>query len=270
MASSTGYALGYADAEKQRLVRQAVRFEPILEAFLRDAGIREGDRVLDVGAGLGDVSLVLARPVTDRGAVLGLERDAASIETARARAATIGVRNVTFIHGDIGAFESDERFDGVVGRFILVFPPEPVAVIRKLAALLRPGGVIAFQEPLREATQAINAHLPLQHACGVRLRDAFARARADTEIGGKLYALFQAAGLPAPQLRCDAPIDGSDQMAWYAYELLMSVMRGTGDRDERAQLGELESLPRRLSDEMKAAKSSCAGPVLIGAWTQVP
>ncbi|MBV8374453.1 MAG: methyltransferase domain-containing protein [Candidatus Eremiobacteraeota bacterium] len=270
MASSTGYALGYAEAEKQRLVRQAVRFEPILEAFLRDAGIREGDRVLDVGSGLGDVSLTLGRLVTYRGAVLGLERDGASIRTARSRVAKIGMRNVTFVQADVATFESDERFDAVVGRFILVFLPERVAVIRGLARLLRPGGVIAFQEPLREATQAINAHLPLQYACGTRLRDAFAQAGADTEIGGKVYALFQESGLRAPQLHCGAPIDGSDELALYAYDLLVSVLRGTTNCGERTELDECESLPRRLSAEMQAAKSCCAGPLVIGAWTQVP
>jgi ubiquinone/menaquinone biosynthesis C-methylase UbiE len=270
VGTSTGYALGYAEAEKQRLVRQAVRFEPILEAFLRDAGIREGDRVLDVASGQGDVSLVVGRLVTDRGAVLGVERDAASIEIARARAATIGMRNVKFVQADLGSFESDERFDAVVGRFILVFLPERAAVIRRLARLLRPGGVIAFQEPLREATQTMNAHLPLQHACGVKLREVFAQAGADTEIGRELYALFQEAGLRAPQLRCDAPIDGSDEMARYVYDLLVSALRGSGERDKHEKLGEFESLPRRLSAEMQSVKSCCAGPVLIGAWTQVP
>ncbi|MBV8197682.1 MAG: methyltransferase domain-containing protein [Candidatus Eremiobacteraeota bacterium] len=268
MASSTGYPLGYADAEKQRLVRQAVRFGAILEAFLRDAGIREGDRVLDVGSGLGDVALALARLVTYRGAVLGLERDTASIATARARVTTIGVRNVTFLQADVETFESAERFDAVVGRFILVFLPDRAAAIRRLGRLLRPGGVIAFQEPLREATQAINAHLPLQHACGARLREAFAQAGADTEIGGKVYALFQEAGLRAPQLRCDAPIDGSDEMACYAYDLLVSALH-SGKCGE-PQLAEFESLPHRLPAEMQSAKSCCAGPILIGAWAQVP
>jgi SAM-dependent methyltransferase len=173
------------------------------------------------------------------------------------------------VQADIGGFETDERFDAVVGRFILVFLPEPAAVIRRLARLLRPGGVIAFQEPVREATQAINAHLPLQHACGVRLREAFAKARADTEIGGKVHALFQEAGLRAPQLRCDAPIDGSDELACYAYDLLVSVQRSTAEHEEFAELGEFESLARRLSAEMQSAKSCCAGPVLIGAWSQV-
>ena len=270
MASSSGYALGYAEAERQRLVSQAVRLGPILEAFLRDVGIREGDRVLDVASGLGDVSLALARLVTYRGAVVGIERDAGSIGIARARVATVGMRNVTFVQADVNAFECDERFDAVVGRFILVFLPERVAVIRRLARLLRPGGVIAFQEPLREATQAINAHLPLQHACGTRLRGAFAQAGADTEIGGKVYSLFQEAGLNAPQLRCDAPIDGSDELACYAYELLISVLRGTADCGERPQLDEFESLPQLLSAEMQSANSCCAGPLLIGAWSQVP
>jgi hypothetical protein len=48
------------------------------------------------------------------------------------------------------------------------------------------------------------------------------------------------------------------------------VLRGTADRGEPVDLAEFESLPQRLSAEMQSAKSCCAGPVLIGAWTQVP
>ena len=82
-----GYLLGHTDAEHDRLIRQARRLAPITENFLRDAGIRPGQRVLDLGSGVGDVSMLAARMVGVSGEIVGVERDARSIAKARARVA---------------------------------------------------------------------------------------------------------------------------------------------------------------------------------------
>jgi ubiquinone/menaquinone biosynthesis C-methylase UbiE len=57
------YLLGSTEREHQRLIRQAAILDPITERFLRNAGIDHGQRVLDVGSGLGDVSMLAARLV---------------------------------------------------------------------------------------------------------------------------------------------------------------------------------------------------------------
>jgi hypothetical protein len=49
---SGGYYLGYSDVEVERLIRQAKRLAPVTEHFLREAGIKAGQRVLDVGSGV--------------------------------------------------------------------------------------------------------------------------------------------------------------------------------------------------------------------------
>ena len=53
---STDYPLGNTDAEHERLIRQAARVAPITERFFREAGIGLGQRVLDLGSGVGDVA----------------------------------------------------------------------------------------------------------------------------------------------------------------------------------------------------------------------
>jgi hypothetical protein len=66
------YALGSADAEQERLIRQAVWLAPYTEKFFREVGIGPGQRVLDLGSGVGDVALLLGRLVGAAGEVVGI------------------------------------------------------------------------------------------------------------------------------------------------------------------------------------------------------
>jgi ubiquinone/menaquinone biosynthesis C-methylase UbiE len=61
--SAPSYVLGSANTEHERLIRQAAIFDPISERLFREAGVGPGQRVLDVGSGLGDVSMLVARLV---------------------------------------------------------------------------------------------------------------------------------------------------------------------------------------------------------------
>src|SRR6516225_11897029 len=98
--SHADYLLGSTDAEHERLIRQAKRIAPITERFFRDAGIGPGQRVLDVGSGVGDVAMLAANLVGPSGEVVGVERDSTTIAKARARVAAAGLRNISFVHGD--------------------------------------------------------------------------------------------------------------------------------------------------------------------------
>jgi ubiquinone/menaquinone biosynthesis C-methylase UbiE len=67
------YALGSTDAEHERLIRQAARLAPLTERLFREAGIGPGQRVLDLGSGVGDVAMLVARLVGPSGEVVGIE-----------------------------------------------------------------------------------------------------------------------------------------------------------------------------------------------------
>ena len=54
--------------------------------------------------------------------------------------------NVTFRVGDPAEINFEEPFDAIVGRYALMFQSDPVAMLRKLARHVRPGGVIVFHE----------------------------------------------------------------------------------------------------------------------------
>jgi ubiquinone/menaquinone biosynthesis C-methylase UbiE len=92
------YVLGHTNAEQLRLIRQARVLAPFTDRLFRDAGIASGMRVLDVGCGMGDVTMLAAQLVGPTGRVVSIDRDQASIETARRRVSAIGLENVRFIN----------------------------------------------------------------------------------------------------------------------------------------------------------------------------
>src|SRR6202045_3684124 len=95
------YSLGSTDAEHERLIWQASRLAPLTERLFREAGIGPGQRVLDLGSGVGDVAMLVARLVGSSGEVVGIERDASSIARANARVTEAGLCNVSFTQTDV-------------------------------------------------------------------------------------------------------------------------------------------------------------------------
>src|SRR5690606_4206862 len=89
-ASADGYALGYSEHEFRRLEMQSRIIGDLTEDVLQRAGIRKGMRVLDLGCGVGDVSLLAAWLVGPSGFVLGVDRSADALAAARRRAREAG------------------------------------------------------------------------------------------------------------------------------------------------------------------------------------
>src|SRR6185437_10233635 len=88
--SPSNYVLGQSVHEYERLMLQGRFLRPYTEKFFRAAGIVPGMRVLDIGSGMGDVSLLAADLVGPRGRVLGIDRDAAALNHAQRRAGEQG------------------------------------------------------------------------------------------------------------------------------------------------------------------------------------
>ena len=84
LQTDPSYLFESSSDEYARLTRQAALIAPMTERLLRDAGITPGMRVLDVGSGVGDVALLVARLVGPHGSVVGVDRDGSARQTARA------------------------------------------------------------------------------------------------------------------------------------------------------------------------------------------
>jgi ubiquinone/menaquinone biosynthesis C-methylase UbiE len=142
----------------EHLITQSELLQPVTERLLRAAGVRRGMHVLDLGCGLGDVSILAAGLVGPNGLILGVDHDPAVLETARHRAWRADLDQVYFLDSAIDALALKEEgpFDAVVGRNILSHVADPVATVRQAAGLLRPGGVMAFHEPSPEVMQILS------------------------------------------------------------------------------------------------------------------
>ena len=108
------YVLGRGSAEQQRLQEQGTNLYWLTRRLLQAAGLAPGMRVLDVGCGTGDVTLIAAELVGPSGSVLGIDCSVDVLATARSRLAAHGERHVHFRKDDAASYHEVEPFDAVV------------------------------------------------------------------------------------------------------------------------------------------------------------
>ena len=134
------YVLGGTGHELERLIRQARIFNPFTERLFRNAGVARGQRVLDIGSGVGDVAMLVAELVGPTGEVVGVERDANTLTKARSRVAEAQLRNVSFVAMDVSQVVSEvnnKPFDVIVGRLNFGISARSRCSMRSLSRLGR-------------------------------------------------------------------------------------------------------------------------------------
>jgi SAM-dependent methyltransferase len=119
---------------------QAVTTEPAAH-LVRHAGIKAGQRVLDVACGTGVVAVTAAL----KGAtVTGLDLTPELLMVARDNARIASV-DVDWHDGDVEQLPfAAATFDVVVSQFGHMFAPRPEMAVSEMIRVLKPGGTIAF------------------------------------------------------------------------------------------------------------------------------
>lgn len=265
------YLLGHSSGEIRRLILQHQLYAPTTRRLFEAAGIGRGMRVLDIGSGAGDVALLLADLVGPTGRVIGIDRNETALQTARARADAAGWRNITFKAVDVWHLEGLSGLDAVVGRWILMHLDRQAELIRALATLLRPGGIVAFLESDFSMAPRSVPDLPLAKRTRDVLLPRDLPGVPDAAMGSKLFQVFLDAGLPAPELRLEAPMGGGPDWPGYEYTAetlrsLMPVLQRLVDVDPSTL--DVDSLAERLRAEAVEHRAVEILPVVIGAWTR--
>jgi ubiquinone/menaquinone biosynthesis C-methylase UbiE len=168
---------------------------PLTELMLDLAGVTVGCRVLDLGAGTGDQTLLAARRIGPAGMVLATDISASMLALTQEAASAADLQNVQTRVMDAQSLELETgSFDAAMARFSLQFVPDVQRALSEVRRVLKPGGRFAAvvfsaveRNPFRAAPQAIASRLagkqfpesgPGQWALNdpTTLRDAFQRA----------------------------------------------------------------------------------------------
>jgi len=135
----------HESADRQlRLLRSQVR-----DRVLHKAGLKPGSRVVDLGCGLGFLSLEAARIVGSKGQVTAVDQSPGVLQALREEAAERGLANLVVLEADVAALPLDRgETDAVVARSVLSYVPDRSSALKEAHRVLKNGGVLSFFEPV--------------------------------------------------------------------------------------------------------------------------
>lgn len=194
MADST-YIHG-SDPEEQ--VRLSLLNGLLNSRSIRALRLQPGDRVLDIGSGLGQLTRAMAREVGAGGRVVGIERDPAQLEAARREAEAHG--EADRVEFRLGSAESppldrDERgtFDVAHARFVLEHVTDPGRVVAAMVAAVRPGGRVVVEDDDHDILRLWPPE-PRIEALWHAYAHSYRHLGNDPYVGRRLVALLRQAG----------------------------------------------------------------------------
>ena len=154
--------------------------------------LRKGERLLDIGCGLGEAAFALVDDLGDHGEIVGVDLSAEMVRVSRARFRTAPC-HARFSVGDACALdEADDSFDVVRSERTLQWLADPVRAVAEMARVVRPGGRVS----LIDADWSSFAIDVGDDGLAVRVRDAMRVERGrPSNIGSRLREVVRFAGL---------------------------------------------------------------------------
>ena len=195
-------ATGQAAANRLRILHDV--YGPGARRVLLDAGIKPGMRVADLGCGVGMTTALLAALVGPTGEVVGVDLSAAQLAQAQELMPS-EFSNVKFVEAsatDTGLPYGS--FDLVYSRFLLIHLVEPVAALREMHRLLKPGGILVCEDgdlttAGSEPTTALNMFADLFGRLGPKWG-------VDYTLGRRLFQLVSAENFSDVEITYNQPV----------------------------------------------------------------
>lgn len=266
--AETSYVLGHSERELVRLRQQAAFFADMTRDILVRAGVSPGMTVLDVGCGIGDVTLVAAELVGPQGRVIGIDHSPGALAIANTRARAEQRPYVSFERAAIEAFDDYQSVDAVVGRFILLHLRNPAAALEDIIGRTNKGTLISFME-LDLSTAASQPELPLLTRALDWIREVYRRSGGEPDMGSMLAPTFQSARL-SPEVASFTRTGSGAETASFDFvaesirSLLPNIEKlGIATADEV----DIETLRERLIAGA-TAEHRIYFPRFVGAWAR--
>lgn len=164
-----------------------------------------------------------------------------------------------------------QQIDAVDGRFILMFLRDPASVLRSLLKLLKPGGIVAFQEPTWKPILAFQRSVfSLSETTERNSRNVPALGR-ESRNGADLHRVFQEVGLPAPAVHMETALGSGPDFISICADVLVSVAPVSRQHNVPLEdLGSFATVAARIHDEGSDANKIASLIPLVGVWARKP
>ena len=196
MSSTPSYYVHGTHPEEQR--RLSLLNDILNRGSLRELKLLGGERVLDLGCGLGQLTQGMALGAGPRGRVLGIDRSAEQLEQARRLPAAENAAPIEHREGDVLALELSAEewgsFDVAHTRFVLEHVPDPLAVVRSMARAVKVGGRVVLEDEDHDILRLWPEPPGVDRMWRAYI-ESYVRRGNDPFVGRKLNALLTAAGL---------------------------------------------------------------------------
>jgi ubiquinone/menaquinone biosynthesis C-methylase UbiE len=191
-------ATGGKDVKRLRLLHEV--YGPGTEALFHRVGLRDGQRVVEIGCGSGNIACWVAQQVAPSGSVVAIDVASDQIEQARRQAQRRNLRNIEFHVADAYSPRLPEGFfDLVYCRLVLSHLTRPAAALTAMRSLARPGGLVVCEEIdigcwcCDPPATAMTRFFALNGALGERLGENFC-------LGASLHRMFREVGFSRPEV----------------------------------------------------------------------
>jgi len=263
-----GYVIrGGQEGYDRLLVLAKVHRAGTLALFDR-AGIGPGMRCLDVGCGGGEVTFDIATIVGQTGSVVGLDMDEVKLALACDVAKQRHLSQVEFQREDVMTWTQPEAFDLVYARALLQHVGDPVDMLSRMWAGVRPGGVLIAEDTdfERAFCEPPNAGFDFF----IRNYIALLTARGgDANVGRRLFGYIRGLGVSDVNLSATLlPFSFGEEKALLlsTLEFSSTAMVAEGLAGDTEVDAAYESLSRHVNDP----DTVHAGPALIQVWARKP